>query len=264
MSLTAPDIETRGSGGEITTVLFDLDGTLLDVDVKAFFPAYFGALASRVSSYIDPGEFLPRLMTATQAMIADRDPALTNQEVFMAHFFDGLEVSRDELLPVFEAFYREEFPALGRYARPVEGARDVVLAVIGSGRRAAVATSPVFPEAAIMERLRWAGLDDVPFAFVTHYANMHSCKPHPEYYTEILLHLGCRAEETLMVGNDVEEDLVAQEVGLKVFLVESNVIHRGERPCNPDYRGPITELAAILGLEVPALEGGSRAAGPSS
>ncbi len=240
------DKPEEGNTGRITTVLFDLDGTLLDVDVEAFFPAYFDAVAARVSRYIEPDQFIPRLMRSTMAMINNLDASVTNAEAFAAAFFDGLDVGPEVLMPVFEAFYREEFPKLRCYAKPVEGAREVVRSVIDSGRRAVIATSPVFPEVAIRERLRWAGLEDLPFALITTYENMHFCKPHRQYYEEIVSHLGCQASECLMVGNDVEEDLAAQDVGIATYLVEPNIIHRGKRPCTPDHRGPLADVPLLL------------------
>lgn len=231
----------------VSTVLFDLDGTLLDVDVEGFFPDYFARLAAFVAPYIPPQDFTPRLMRSTTAMIENTDPARSNQEVFMTGFFAGVATPKDALMKVFDAFYRAEFPALRRHARPVPGAREVVRTVIASGRQAVVATAPVFPPVAIEERLRWAGLDDLPFALVTTYENMHFCKPQPGYYREIASHLGRRPEECLMVGNDVEEDLVAKDVGMLTFLAGPNIIHRGRRPCEPDFRGTLAELPGLLG-----------------
>ncbi|MEW6032311.1 MAG: HAD family hydrolase [Bacillota bacterium] len=241
----------------ISTVLFDLDGTLLHVDVEGFFPDYFGRLADWLKPYLTPDEFTPRLMASTARMVADRDPARTNAEVFLAAFFDGLDLTPETLLPVFDAFYREEFPKLARHARPAPGAREVVSKVLESGRRAVIATSPVFPRAAILERLRWAGLDDLPFALITSYENMHFCKPHREYYAEIVARLGCEPGECLMVGNDVEEDLAAQDAGIRVLLVGPNIIHRGRRPSTPDYEGTLDDLLFILDGVVPPRSAGT-------
>jgi FMN phosphatase YigB (HAD superfamily) len=235
-----------GGDGLIQTVLFDLDGTLLHVDVEAFFPDYFARVAAWVSPYMNPKDFTPRLMKSTAAMIANRDPARTNQDVFLSEFFGDLDIPQETLMPVFDSFYREEFPKLTRHGRPAPGARAVVDSVLAGGRRAVIATSPVFPRAAIEERLRWAGLADLPFALVTHYENMHFCKPHPEYYAEIVAKLGCQPRECLMVGNDVEEDLPAQDVGIRVLLVGPNIIHRGQRPATPDYSGVLEDLPRIL------------------
>ncbi len=237
---------TKTGIASISTVLFDLDGTLLEVDVEGFFPDYFTRLAASAAPFIAPQDFTPRLMRSTLAMINNLDPKLTNQDVFMADFFTGLATSKDDLMRVFDTFYRDEFPALRRHARPVSGAREVILKVLAAGRRAVIATAPVFPRVAVDERLRWAGLDDLPFALVTTYENMHFCKPQPQYYLEIAGHLGCRPGECLMVGNDVEEDLVAKDAGMTTFLAGPSIIHRGRRPCEPDFRGSLGDLSSLL------------------
>lgn len=141
-----------------STVLFDLDGTLLHIDVEAFFPDYFALLGAAVSGYMAPEKFIPRLMRATEAMIANRDPATSNREVFLEVFFANLNT-------------------LSRHARPAARAREVVETVLAGGRKAVIATSPVFPRLAVEERLRWANLDGLPFALVTTYEDMHFCKP---------------------------------------------------------------------------------------
>lgn len=214
--------------------------------MKRFFPDYFARLSAFVAAYIPPNDFMPRLMKSTTMMINDIDPKLTNQEVFVQEFFAGLDEPEERLMSVFESFYTKEFPKLRCHSAPVDSARAVVEKVLGSGRQVVVATAPVFPRVAIVERLRWAGLDDLPFTLVTAYENMHFCKPQPQYYLEIAGHLGCRPEECLMVGNDVEEDMVAKDAGMATFLAEPNVIHRGERPANPDYRGVLDDVPAAL------------------
>ncbi len=243
---TKEDPTRQPAAGRIAAVLFDLDGTLIDIDVEGFFPDYFKRLAAWVAPYIPPAEFTPRLMRSTAAMIDNLDSSKTNQEVFFADFFDGLKLRPDELLPVFDAFYREEFPKLARHGRAIDGARGVVETVMASGRPVVVATSPLFPREAIDERLRWAGLADLPFAFVTTYENMHFCKPHSEYYAEVVARLGLRPEECLMVGNDVEEDLPAKDAGLLTYLVDRNLIHRGHREAAPDFRGPLAAVPRVL------------------
>lgn len=239
--------DTAAANGRcIEAVLFDLDGTLLKIDVERFFPEYFARLSTFVSTYISADDFMPRLMRSTTKMIENTDGRRTNQEVFVDEFFAGLEARKEELLPVFDRFYLNEFPDLRRYSAPVPGARAVVEKTLASGRKAAVATAPVFPRTAIIERLRWAGLADLPFSLVTSYEDMHFCKPRPEYYLEIAERLGCRPENCLMVGNDVEEDLVAKDVGMATFLVGPDIIHRGRRPCEPDWQGVLADLPAIL------------------
>ena len=53
------------------------------------------------------------------------------------------------------------------------------------------------------------------------------CKPNPDYYREILVNLGLNAEST--VGNDVNEDMIAQTLGMQVFLLTDCLINKENR-----------------------------------
>lgn len=49
--------------------------------------------------------------------------------------------------------------------------------------------------------------------------NSTYCKPNLKYYREILDKIQVRPEDCLMIGNDVEEDMVAETMGMQVYLV---------------------------------------------
>ena len=49
-----------------------------------------------------------------------------------------------------------------------------------------------------------------------------------------------------MIGNDVEEDLVAGEVGIDTFLVDDLLIHRNDGPIRCLWRGSMAECAEVL------------------
>ncbi|MEW6171522.1 MAG: HAD family hydrolase [Bacillota bacterium] len=227
-------------------ILFDLDGTLLPMDKKRFLDGYLNALAARMSPYLPPGEFIDHLLASTRAMVVNSDPGRTNREVFIEDFFARTGLPEDEILPVFDRFYREDFPDLAPLTRPTALAPKVLRRVLESGADIVIATNPVFPRAAVEERLRWAVGTGFPFRLVTTYEIMHFCKPNPMYYEEIAAYLGAPPERCLMLGNDVEEDLVAAETGMSTYLVEDQAIHRGIRPCNPDYRGSLEDCYRFL------------------
>jgi len=105
-----------------------------------------------------------------------------------------------------------------------------------------LATNPLFPLIAIKERMRWAGVSEFDFALITSYEEMHACKPNLEYYREICAKIKVPARNCLMVGNDVEEDLIAQKIGMQTFLVEDYLLNRHDLPINADYRGSLKEL----------------------
>jgi hypothetical protein len=69
--------------------------------------------------------------------------------------------------------------------------------------------------------LRWAGFDPERFELVSSYEHFHFTKTHPAYYAEVLGRLGWPEGPVLMVGNDIERDLVpAHRLGLKTYFVD--------------------------------------------
>ena len=68
----------------------------------------------------------------------------------------------------------------------------------------------------------------------------------PAYYREILEKLGRKAEECLMVGNDVVEDGAAQRLGIPVFFLTPCLINPQGKDISAIPHGGFDELAAYL------------------
>ena len=67
---------------KITTVLFDLDGTLLPMDQDVFVKCYFGKLATRMTDYgFEPQRFMKTVYNGVSAMIKNNGEK-TNEERF--------------------------------------------------------------------------------------------------------------------------------------------------------------------------------------
>ena len=66
----------------ITTVLFDLDGTLLPMDQEHFVKMYFGLLAKTLAKE-DPEALFKGIWTGTRAMMTN-DGSKTNEDAFWA------------------------------------------------------------------------------------------------------------------------------------------------------------------------------------
>ena len=96
------------------------------------------------------------------------------------------------------------------------------------------------PQVAIRERVRWAGLNPDQFDFVTGMENMHFCKPNVGFFREIAQNIGVAPEDCIMIGNDMAEDMVAHEIGMKTFLVGEET---GE---NVDYHGNLESFHQLL------------------
>jgi HAD superfamily hydrolase (TIGR01549 family) len=136
----------------------------------------------------------------------------------------------------------KEFKELGSLVRSESYVINMIELLLKRGYDIVVATNPVFPIEAIKERISWAGLDFKKFKYVTSYEEMHYCKPNIEYYNEILNIIDKKPHECIMVGNDVEEDIIASKLGIKTFLVEDYIIKREGIFPEPDYRGSYSDL----------------------
>lgn len=109
-----------------------------------------------------------------------------------------------------------------------------------------LATNPIFPAIATESRMRWAGLSPDDFALYTTYENIGVCKPNLAYYTEVAARIGVAPEECLMVGNDVGDDIVAAELGMKVFLPTDCLINKNNADLSAFPHGGFEELSRYL------------------
>jgi FMN phosphatase YigB (HAD superfamily) len=204
------------------TVLFDLDDTLLSSNMDTFLPAYLQALARYLSHRFDGEQFIRRLLHATQKMIENNRPDRTLEQVFAEDFYPALGVQPEEMRVDLDAFYAEVFPSLKPLTAPRPEAIRLVETATKRGYRLAVATSPIFPKTAILQRLAWAGLPvtDYPFQLVSSYETFHFAKPNPAFYTEFLAQMGWPAGPAAMIGNDPQNDAIpAGQVGLFSYLI---------------------------------------------
>ncbi|MEP7137875.1 MAG: DinB family protein [Chloroflexota bacterium] len=204
------------------TLLFDLDDTLLDTNMDAFIPAYFQALTQVFEPRILPTVVLHALIQGTSQMNENLDPTCTLQKVFETTFYNELGSPKSEWIEVLEKFYDEVFPSLRVHTRQRIEAVPLMEWAFSQGHRIAIATDPLFPRKATYERLRWAGFDPAQFELISTFDNFHFTKTHSAYYAEVLGQLGWPDGPVLMVGNDVQRDLVsANKLGLKTYFIDN-------------------------------------------
>ncbi|NPV29549.1 MAG: HAD family hydrolase [Firmicutes bacterium] len=227
-------------------LLFDLDGTLLPMNMDIFMKEYFRAVTRKFAHLIPPEKLIQDILYGTMAMINDTNPEKTNKEVFWSHFLPRVSLPEEVLVPMFDEFYAFDFASLKRCIHPNPLARPLLERLFERGFQVVIATNPVFPERAIQERMNWVEIGDLPYALVTTYENSHFCKPRLEYYQEVISCLGVRPQDCLMIGNDVEEDLAARKLGVTTFLVEDWLLNPRGLPIETDYRGSFQDLAAFL------------------
>lgn len=230
----------------ITTVLFDLDGTLLPMDLDPFLEHYFGLLTKKLSAHgYDAEKVLNGMWEGLMTMIAN-DGSRTNEDAFFDAFCKETSRNARADIPLFLQFYENEFQDAKTYCGFDPKAVETVFAVKARGLRTVLATSPLYPAVATKQRILWAGFKPEDFEAWTTYENYHHCKPNPAYYEELLENLGLRPEECLMVGNDATEDMVAQTLGIKVFLLPKWLVNRNHVDISSYPQGDFDDLLRFI------------------
>ncbi len=198
----------------IKAVLFDLDGTLLPMDQDLFLKAYLGSLAEKmVPRGYEPKAFLNAMWAGTAKMVKN-DGSATNEAVFWKTFGEIVGQKYVDDLPYIDRFYIEDFDKVQKVCGYTPRAAELIRSLKQNGIRVALATNPLFPQIATYKRIAWAGLSPEDFEICTTYENAYFSKPNPQYFAEIAKALGVAPEDCLMVGNDVEDDMTAGELGM--------------------------------------------------
>jgi FMN phosphatase YigB (HAD superfamily) len=204
----------------IPTVLIDLDNTLLGNDMETFLPTYLQKLGAHLADLISPDQMIPELLNGTRKMLDNLNPTLSLEQAFADHFYPALGVSEEKLWAQIDDFYATVYPSLEAITTRFSESERFINALFEAGHEVVIATNPLFPKTAIVQRLKWAGvsIERFNYSLITSYENSHFTKPHLEYYAEILGRLGKSSHEIVMIGNDPEHDLEpARTMGMAVF-----------------------------------------------
>lgn len=230
----------------IKAVLFDLDGTLLPMDNEVFTKVYFKLLCKKLAPYGYESEELIQIIWAGTKNMVMNNGTMTNEEAFWSKFEEiyGNKAKTDRL--IFDGFYENEFQEAKSVCGYNEASKEVVDICKSKGVKVALATNPIFPSYATESRMRWAGLDKDDFEIYTTYENIGYSKPNLKYYIEIINRLGVQADECIMIGNDVDEDMVVEELGMKVFLLSNDVINKSNKDISQYPSGDFEALKKFL------------------
>ena len=236
------------------TLLLDLDDTLLNTNLDSFIPAYFQMLAKELAPQIAPEKMFRALISGTRLMSESEDFSRTLEEVFGAEFYPQINIPRAELESAIEQFYDNVFPSLAELTSQRPAAKPFVEWAFAQGFRIAIATDPLLPRKATYHRLCWAGFEPEQFELVSTFDHFHFSKTHPAYYAEVLGRMGWPEGPVLMVGNDMERDILpAQMLGLATYHIDdesasSSAPEAGMRGKLVDLRPWLesTDLASLI------------------
>ncbi|MDF2839812.1 MAG: Haloacid dehalogenase domain protein hydrolase [Clostridia bacterium] len=220
----------------LNTIIFDLDGTLLPLDMDHFMHIYFKEMGIAFQDMIEPKRLVDNVWNATNVMVNNIEYR-TNEDVFMEKFQTLIDGDLDTYLQRFDEFYDKGFLKTRSAVSHMPLIVEAVELLKQKGYQTVLATNPLFPRKAIIHRLKWAGFQEEDFSYITCYENNHYCKPQIQFYEEVLQEAGKSAVECMMVGNDVEEDMVAGKLGMQTYLITNHIIKRSTEDICCTYQG---------------------------
>lgn len=204
----------------IKAVLFDLDGTLLPNDEELFAKLYFASLGKKMSKYgFTPESFIEGMNYGAYLMFHN-DGKKTNEELFKEGF--KIKTGRDlnEIENIIIDYYQNEYKETVKALGKDPDALASVKLCHQKGLKVILASNPLFPKIAYLNRMNYNGLEESDFDEITSYDLYHYAKPNPKYYQEILDRHHLKADEAIMFGNEPKLDIEgASIIGIKSYLV---------------------------------------------
>jgi FMN phosphatase YigB (HAD superfamily) len=189
------------------------------------------------------------MFAATQQMFENKRPDRTLKETFDQHFYPALGLTESEMQGELNQFYKETFPTLKKFTQQRPEAVTLIRESVKRGYQIGIATNPLFPRTAIVQRLAWAGLpeDEYPFVLIPSYETFHFAKPNPAFFAEFLARLGWPDSSAIMIGNDPDHDIRgAHNFGLSSFWISEGDGNLPEGYPEPVEYGTLTDILPWL------------------
>ncbi|MBY8989608.1 MAG: HAD family hydrolase [Candidatus Lokiarchaeota archaeon] len=230
----------------IKAILFDLDGTLLEIKLDKFIFQYLNLLAQRVAHLVPPKKFISKILKALK-VVEKNNGQKSNEELYESVFFPLEGHSQEELQPLITKFYEDGFSLLRQHAQRKPDARRVVQTAFNKGYDVVIATTPLLPAIAIKQRLEWAGVADFPYLLITTLENSYATKSVSNllYYEQILDRINHPPEACLMVGDEAR-DLISARLGIHTFLINSPYTKVDINIPEPTYKGTLDDLHSLI------------------
>ena len=212
-------------------IFFDLDGTLLPIEMGEFLHDYYQLLDSAAKRAGYDSEHFAEALNAGIYSMGKHQPNCTNAHAFWETFFTRLfpQGAADDQLQAAKAFvdefYAHDFDEIGKRVVPNPAATRALRTLQVKGYPLFLCTMPLFPLQGVLHRLRWADVDPAFFERITTYDNSTDVKPSHAYYCENIDLAGVPAERVLMVGNDTGDDLSCLDLGMDAYLVTDHLIN---------------------------------------
>ena len=231
-------------------VFFDLDGTLLPIDMPEFLGAYYQVLDVAAGRAGYDTTLFADALNAGMVSMGNHAPDCTNAdafwEVFYAHLFPqgATAEQRQQAERFIDDFYTHDFNLVGEGITPDPAAAQALHTLQAKGYPLFLCTMPLFPLQGVLSRLEWAGVDPAAFERITTYDSSTDIKPREAYYHENVQLAGVAPERILMVGNDTGDDLSCLQLGMDAYLITDHLIDRGNLDISTVKQGSLADFAA--------------------
>jgi HAD superfamily hydrolase (TIGR01549 family) len=227
--------------------LFDLDGTLLPMNMDEFVKLYFASLCKRFSPIVrlSPDALVNAVLKGTVAMTKN-DNSNINKDVFWKEASEACNMDLTPYIEQFDDYYLTEFINAKNATSVTPYAKKCVDFAKQQGGKLIAATNPIFPEVATLRRLSWAGVSGNDFDYITTYENFGCCKPNLKYFEIICDRCGINPEESIMIGNDVDEDMCAAELGFDTYLITDCIVNRKNKDYSMYKNGSFADFYEFL------------------
>lgn len=241
-------------GGNIVKVILmkklimtDLDCTLLPMDQEKYIAIYVNEIAKLFYEHGFDGKAVAKAtMQASMAMLKN-DGSRINAEAFEESFTMLLGENGKTAIDIFPQVYGDRYNNIRVITSVNPFAKDIVELMRSHAEHIVVATQPMFPIEAVKKRLSWTNLTTEMFDYVTTYDVCRYSKPNPMYYKEIMDRFGATPENTVMIGNDVNEDILpCEELGIDTFLVLDGLINVHNHDISHLNQGDYLDLMEYL------------------
>ena len=227
-------------------ILFDLDGTLLNLDTDELVSRYFKTMTEfLIKNGYDAEKIIAGIQSGTYAMIKN-DGSITNEEALAQAFIKSYPCDINDFNNLMNRYYTEEFDKIKSIVTYEEETKLMITKLKENGYKLILATNPLFPRIATLKRISWAGLSSDDFEIITTYEKEYFSKPNTKYYESIINRINVKPNDCIMVGNDAEEDMCAEDIGLDVFLIKTNLLNRKNRDISKYKQGSLKDFENFI------------------
>ncbi len=207
-------------------IMTDLDCTLLPMDQDLYIQRYVSEIAKLFNENGYDGKAIAKATMKASTWMLKNDGSRTNKDAFEEAFKAIIKEDADKIIEIFEQVYSDRYEVIKSVTQENPYAKEIVSLMREKAKFVVVATQPMFPIEAVRRRLSWIGLTEQMFDYITVYDNSSFSKPSVGYYKEIMDRFGVSNKETLMIGNDVNEDILpCKALMVDTFLVTEGLIN---------------------------------------